>query len=254
MGSSGSVVRALNKVRRQVFQTGKSPSMLNRSQIQWAWYQFAKLMTRIALSVMFPLRFTGCENVPAQGGALVLSNHQSHLDPPMLGVGCPRQMRFMARLSLFHFSPFGWLIQSLGAIPIDREGSALSGIRATIQSLRQGHLVLVFPEGTRSRGGEIGTFKPGLAVVARRAGVPIVPAAIEGAYDAWPRGASLPYRGTIHLHFGRPISPEEIRACNEQELAALVKSRVRECLSLLRQRPEFAQRRPEKTNFAGKTD
>jgi 1-acyl-sn-glycerol-3-phosphate acyltransferase len=217
--------------------------MDHRTLVDRMWYQLAKSMVRILLAIMFRMRYSGQKNVPRRGGLLVVSNHQSHLDPPLIGVGCPRLMVFLARRSLFRFRPFGWLIGSLGAIPIDREGFALSGIRATINWLRQGEAVVVFPEGTRSRDGELGIFKPGLTLVARRARVPILPAAIVGGYDAWPRADHFPRPGPVHVHYGPPISPEEIAACGDQELADLVEARVRECFELLRKRREFARRR-----------
>jgi len=207
------------------------------------WYQMAKYVVRALLATWFRARYSGEENVPRQGGVLVVSNHQSHLDPPVIGAGCPRMMVFMARRTLFRFPPFAWLIGSLGAIAIDREGFALSGIRATIDALRQGEALLVFPEGTRSHDGNLGVFKPGLALVARRAEVPILPTAIEGAYQAWPRAHRFPTPRPIHVHYGRLISVAEIAACSEQELADLVEARVRECFELLRQRREFASRR-----------
>ena len=163
--------------------------MHHRTLVDRTWYRVAKSMVRIWAAVMFRARYSGERNVPRHGGVLVVSNHQSHLDAPLVGVGFPRLMVFMARRTLFRFRPFGWLIGSLGAIPIDREGFALSGIRATIEWLRRGEPLLVFPEGTRSRDGNLGVFKPGLSLVARRAKVPILPAAIEGAYQAWPRAA-----------------------------------------------------------------
>lgn len=209
---------------------------------QRLWYRTCKCMVRALLSIMFRLRYSGAKNVPRSGGVLVVSNHQSHLDPPLVGAGCPRQMTFLARVTLFRFSPFGWLIHSLGAIPINREGSALSGIRATLQALQRGEVVLVFPEGTRSRDGDLGTFKPGLTLVARRAKVPILPVAVEGAYHAWPRSESTPRPGDVHVHYGPPILPEQIESCSDEELANLVEQRVRECFELLRKRPEFARR------------
>ena len=216
--------------------------MRQGSLLQRFWYRFAKSMVQIAVSILFRPRFTGRENIPASGGALLISNHQSHLDPPMVGVGCPRQLSFLARRTLFLSFPFGWLIESLGAIPIDRDGSALAGIRATMAALRNDQIVLLFPEGTRTRDGNVGSFKPGLAMLARRSGVPVIPAAIEGAFDAWPYKAPLPRPRTIHVHYGRPITPEEIRACSEKEFGELVERRVRECFELLCQRPEFARK------------
>lgn len=217
--------------------------MQRGSRIQKIWYGLAKSVVRTLNSIVFCARYSGCRNVPRHGAALLVSNHQSHLDPPLIGAGCPRQMSYLARRTLFRFRPFGWLLKSVGGIPIDRDGSPLGGIRATLQALERGEVVLVFPEGTRTRDGEIGVFKPGLALVARRAKVPIIPAAIEGAYQAWPRDAAFPRPGTVHVHYGKPISLEEIAPCSEQELAALVQKRVSECLALLRQRKEFARRR-----------
>ncbi len=216
--------------------------MPGRSRAQKLWYQVAKSIIRIFASIAFRARYSGSANVPRTGGALLVSNHQSHLDPPIVGAGCPRQMSYLARLTLFRIFPFGWILQSVGAIPIDRDRSALSGIRATLQALQRGEMVLVFPEGTRSRDGNLGTFKPGLALVARRAKVPIIPAAIDGAHDAWPRAAAIPRFGNVYVHYGTPLLPEEIASCSEQELAALVEQRVRVCLELLRKRPELARR------------
>lgn len=216
--------------------------MRGRSRIQEIWYALAKAMVRVFVSVMFRARYSGYANVPRTGGALLVSNHQSHLDPPVVGAGCPRQMSYLARLTLFRFSPFGWLLQSVGGIPIDRDGSALSGVRATLQALQQGEMVLVFPEGTRSADGNLGVFKPGLALVARRAKVPIVPAGIDGSFRAWPRSAAVPQAGVVHVHYGRPLWPDEISSCSEEDLAVLVKQRVCECLEVIHQRPEFAKR------------
>jgi len=216
----------------------------SHSFAQGLWYRLCKYIVRVLVSITFRVRYSGCENVPRSGGVLVVSNHQSHLDPPLVGAGFPRQMTFLARVTLFRFSPFGWLISSVGAIPINRDGFALSGIRATLEALRRGEALLVFPEGTRSRDGNLGVFKPGLTLVARRAKVPILPVAVEGAYRAWPRSESVPRPYAVHVHYGPPITPEQIAACDDEELAALVEQRVRECLDLLRKRPEFARRLP----------
>lgn len=209
----------------------------------------AKYVVRPLVEIVFQARYTGCENVPASGGVLLACNHQSHLDPPLVGAGCPRQLVFLARSSLFRFRPFAWLIRSLGAIPIDREGFALSGIRTMLYWLERGEVVLVFPEGTRTHDGEIGKFKAGLALVARRAKVPILPAAIEGAFAAWPRSAAWPRPGTIHVHYGPPLWPDQIEALTEEELAGVVRDRIQECLALLRSRHPFA--RPARSRRSG---
>ena len=123
---------------------------------------------------------------------LVVSNHQSHLDPPLVGVACPRRLNCLARETLFHFAPFRWLINSLDAIPIDREGLGLAGIKESLRRLKRGEMVTIFPEGTRTGDGEIGPFLPGFTALAVRGKAAILPVAIEGAFVAWPRGGSRP--------------------------------------------------------------
>ena len=164
---------------------------------------------------------------------LVVSNHQSHFDPPLVGAGCPRRMNFLARETLFRFAPFRWLINSLDAIPIDRDGLGLNGIKESLRRLKRGEMVLIFPEGTRTRDGNVADFRPGFTVLAARAKAWILPVAIEGAFAAWPRWKKLPGLGTIHVHYGEPLPPEEVVATDERELVAEVQRRVRECHAML---------------------
>ncbi len=221
----------------------KSKPLAERKIVGWMWYEGCRLMVRLAFTYAFEVRYSGQENIPRNGGVLVASNHQSHLDPPLIGGGCKRHMSYLARDSLFRFAPFAWLIHSFGAIPIDREGLGLSGVKETLRRLKQGKMVLVFPEATRTRDGEIGRFKPGFASMAVRSNAAILPAAIEGAYQAWPRRRRFPGFGLIHVHFGRPLLPCEFGNRSERELVEEVERRVRECQALVRRRPVFARRR-----------
>ena len=101
-------------------------------------------------------------------------------------------MNYLARETLFRFAPLGWLIHSLDAIPIDRDGLGLNGIKESLRRLKRGEMVLIFPEGTRTRDGEMAPFRPGFTVLAARSKAWILPVAIEGAFDAWPRSRKLP--------------------------------------------------------------
>lgn len=215
--------------------------MIQRSLPHRLWYAFSKFWIRLGLTMAFGVRYTGTNNVPKEGGVLLVSNHQSYLDPPLLGAGLPRMMNSMARKSLFRFRPFAWLIRSYNAFPVDREGSALGGIKETLRRLKQGEVVLVFPEGARTLDGEIAPFLPGFAALAVRSGAAILPAAMEGAYDAWPRGRSLPRFRCIHVHFGVPMLPEEIRQYDERALIEELERRVRYYHAQLRQHPELAR-------------
>ena len=111
--------------------------MLNR-----LWYNLLKLMLQLGGVTIYGVRHWGRENIPKSGGVLVVSNHQSHLDPPLVGIGCPRHMNYLARDTLFRFAPFGWLLQSVGAIKIDREGIGLGGIKESLRRLKRGEMVL----------------------------------------------------------------------------------------------------------------
>jgi len=209
---------------------------------KWLWYESLRLLIRLAATFVFQTRYTGQGNIPKTGGVLVVSTHQSHLDPPLIGSGSSRQMRALARDSLFRFKPLALLIRSLNAIPIDREGIGLAGVKETLRQLKQGRMVLVFPEATRTPDGEIGRLKPGFGSMALRGKAAILPVVIEGAYDVWPRHKKFPGPGVIHVHYGPPIPPEQIAELGERELVKEVRRRLCECQAMVRRRPVMAER------------
>jgi 1-acyl-sn-glycerol-3-phosphate acyltransferase len=151
-------------------------------------------------------------------------------------------MNYLARDTLYGFAPFDWLMNSLGAIPIDREGGGLAGIKETFRRLKRGAMVLMFPEGTRTKDGRIGRFRPGFTTLAVRGRAAVLPAAIEGAYHAWPKRRKFPGPGTIHVHYGPALSPQAVAEFSEAELLAEAERRVRACHDLLCRRPVFAGR------------
>jgi 1-acyl-sn-glycerol-3-phosphate acyltransferase len=183
---------------------------------------------------VFGFRVRFAEPLPARGGLLVLSSHQSHLDPLLLGLACDRRLSSLARSSLFHFAPFGAVISALDAVPIDRNASMVAAMRAVIARLKAGKAVTIFPEGSRTADGQLGEFKPGFALMAKRAGVPIAPVAIVGAHECWPRSRRLPRPGRIRLEFGKVITADEVAALEEQQLFELCCTRIRELDALAR--------------------
>jgi 1-acyl-sn-glycerol-3-phosphate acyltransferase len=194
-----------------------------------AWQAFLKYLARLAAITLFRVRTRGRELVPATGGSLLLSNHQSNLDPLFVGLTCNRRLNYVARATLFRFGPLRWLLRTLDAIPIDREGLGLAGLKETLKRLKRGELVLLFPEGTRTRNGELQPIKPGFCVVARRAGVPIVPVALAGSYEAWPRERRILRITPIYVHYGPPLLPAEFSRLNDAELVAEVERRIGAC-------------------------
>lgn len=204
------------------------------------WYAFSKFWIRLGLMLAFRVRYTGVNNVPMEGPVLLIANHQSFLDPPLVGAGLPRMMNSLARKSLFRFAPFAWLIRSYNAIPLDLEGTALGGIKETLRRLKDGEVVLLFPEGARTPDGEIAPFMSGFTTLAARSRASILPVAMEGAFQVWPRTRRFPRLGHIHVHFGVPISPEEAKRLGERELVAEIERRVRYYHAQLRQHPVFS--------------
>ncbi|MDD5457786.1 MAG: lysophospholipid acyltransferase family protein [Phycisphaerae bacterium] len=175
------------------------------------------------------LRFYGISNIPRKGAFLLISNHQSFFDPLFVGTRARRTLVFMARDTLFKKKFFGWLIHSVKAIPVRRGEADLSAIRTIIDQLKKGQSVCLFPEGTRTENGRIAEFKPGFSLLARRANVPILPAVIDGAFEAWPRTKKFPsFRKTIFIKYGEPISTEQIKHMDDRQLAQFVTDRLRQ--------------------------
>jgi 1-acyl-sn-glycerol-3-phosphate acyltransferase len=194
-----------------------------------------RFASRLLAIGVFRIRCWGRENIPATGGGLLLSNHQSNLDPYLVGLCSDRLLSYVARRTLFRFAPFGWFITWLGAIPIDREGSGIAGLKETLKRLKQGELVLLFPEGTRTADGEVRPLKPGFCAIARRSQLPLVPLAFDGTFDAWPRQQRLPRPAVIHVRFGQAIAPNEVATMSDQALVAEVERRIRACHAAARQ-------------------
>jgi 1-acyl-sn-glycerol-3-phosphate acyltransferase len=177
----------------------------------------------------------GREHVPKSGGVLVVSNHQSHLDPILVGLACDRRLNYVARDTLFGFAPFAWLMMTLDAIPLDREGTGLRGLKESLRRLKDGEMLLIFPEGTRTRDGKVGTLKPGFLALARRAKAPLLPVALDGSYESWPRRNLLPQPAVIQIRFAAPLAPEAMSKMSDEELLSEVDYRIRQSHALVRE-------------------
>jgi len=166
----------------------------------------------------------GVEHLPRTGGALIVANHQSFLDIPIVAVATPRHVAFVARASLESSRFLKWLMRESGVVLIHPNTPDRAALEGMIAHLEQGDCVAVFPEGTRTHDGSLGVFRAGAAVAARRAGVPILPAGIRGAFEAWPRARKLPRRARITVRFGDPIPPgtEDAIERARSEIAAMI--------------------------------
>ncbi|MBN1845164.1 MAG: 1-acyl-sn-glycerol-3-phosphate acyltransferase [Sedimentisphaerales bacterium] len=195
--------------------------------MRW-WYRLWQLLSQVVFSVFLGLRVFGREHVPRRGAVLLLSNHQSFLDPVLCGVGLPREMDYIARDSLFRNRLFAWYIRSLNAFPIQRGQADLTAIRTILRRLQLDRGIVLFPEATRTDDGRIRPVKGGFELLIRKAKVPTLPVVIDGAYEAWPRDQLLPGMGRVTIRFGKPILPAEVRALGRDGLVDLVNRRLRQ--------------------------
>lgn len=166
------------------------------------WYLLARIVGIPWALAYLRLRWVGSEHIPREGPALLVSNHLSNLDPFMLAAGCPRNLTFLAKKELFRNALVRFLITRWGAVPIEREQADVEAARIALRLLREGHILVIFPEATRSRTGRLGPFKVGAAHVALKLRVPIVPAAVTGTDRVLPRGARWPRPGAVFVRYG----------------------------------------------------
>ena len=174
-------------------------------------YAFAKLVVRAVGRILWRVDVRGAANVPRDGPLIVACNHISLLDPPLLGGSCPRKINYMAKRELFAIPVFGPLIRALAAYPVDREGSAAGAIKRSIEVLRRGEAIGIFPEGGRNASGAAQA-RRGVALLASLAHAPVVPAAIVGS----DRAARL---GRVTVVFGTPIRLDPGRKASRDDLA-----------------------------------
>ena len=189
----------------------------------WGWTCLKLGVTRVDVK--------GREQLAVERGAIVMANHQSHLDPPALIYLSPSPVRFLTKRSLFFIPIFGWTLWALGHIPINRRDrkSAFESIDKAAATISKGKLVVIFPEGTRSHTDELLPFKKGGFVLAVRGGIPIIPAGISGTHQAFKKGFNTVERGPISVVFGEPIDTTAYSLETKEDLMQLVHSRILSC-------------------------
>mgnify|MGYP001821581367 FL=1 len=165
-------------------------------------------VAKVVFAAYAPVTTIGLENIPAAGGVLITSNHARNLDSVLVWLTCPRRVAFLGKKELYDTPLSAWFFRGYGVIPVDRENPTLSMMRDTLNALRDGVPVMVAPEGTRSPNGELQPFKSGFVKFAHKARVPILPTAIIGSYEVWPRENRFPRPSKITVVYGKPIMIE----------------------------------------------
>ncbi|MFM7181794.1 MAG: lysophospholipid acyltransferase family protein [Verrucomicrobiales bacterium] len=174
-------------------------------------YRICHTLSRVFGAVFFRLRVHGREHMPESGGALIVSNHVSFLDPPLIGCAYRQPIFYLARKTLFK-GPLAWLLPRIQVIPVDQGKADMAGLKRVLAMLKSGHRVLLFPEGTRSPDGSLQAAEAGVGFIIAKCGTPVIPTRIFGAHEAFPRHSKFPRPGRVHVVSGPPVDFSTIPA------------------------------------------
>jgi 1-acyl-sn-glycerol-3-phosphate acyltransferase len=199
-----------------------SPAVLYRAGQGGAWIGLKLAGVRY--------RVVGRQNVDPEQNYVFMPNHQSNLDPSVIMLGIDRDLRFMAKASLFRIPVLGQAMLGGGFVPVERDKreKAVAAVEAAAGELRRGHDFLIFPEGTRSRDGRMLPLKKGPFILAIKAQVPIVPVAVRGTCALWPKGSMKIRAGDVTLEILDPIPTEGLETDSRHALRDKVQARLRE--------------------------
>lgn len=169
-------------------------------------YRFSRLLLRILFRLFNRWHVSGREHVPNTGGLLLIANHTSYSDPPIVGAACPRPVNFMAKAELFRIPLLAGFIRRTHAFPVSRGSPDRAALRRALRLLRQDRVLLIFPEGTRSPDGRLKEFETGAAFIALATQAQIIPVAILGADHLLPRGKPILLPAKLRVRFGPPLN------------------------------------------------
>lgn len=175
-------------------------------------YLFSWIASLVAIKLNFERKVFGRENVPRKGPFIFVSNHASYIDPLVLGtaIPCSKWMYYIAKKDLFEKPLKVWYLKKIHALPLDRDGD-IAAIKTVVKLLKSGRSVILFPEGTRTKDGNLKRAKPGAGFIVAKAGVPVLPAYIEGSLEAMPAGKESVKKGSkINVFIGKPIRFDDI--------------------------------------------
>jgi 1-acyl-sn-glycerol-3-phosphate acyltransferase len=191
------------------------------------FYRLCRSLFRFFFAVFCRWEIEGLENVPEKGPVIIVANHVSNWDPIVIGCAVERQVHFMAKKELFEIPFLGFLISVLGSFPVDRGCVDRAAIRQTLKLLNQGEIVGIFPEGTRSKTGELLPPSPGAAYIALKAQVPICPVALLGTNKIFCSGLFPKFK----IRVGSLLDFSDKEKKDIQEVADLMMEKIQELLN-----------------------
>lgn len=200
----------------------------NRALWRIAVWQFMQAMAWLFLMVVYRTRCWGTRNIPADGPVLFLSNHQSFYDPVVIGFGASKRHFYSLGRSTLFQTPIARLFERVSnSIAVEQGAGDVKAMKKCIEVLKEGQALMLFPEGARTLTGEVEKFETGAMLIIKRAKPTVIPVAVEGVYDVWPRGQKKPkWSGRLGVMYGEPISAEELTAMKANDAMELIRSRV----------------------------
>ena len=176
------------------------------------WWAASKALVLSFCKLYFRLRVEGRHHVPKTGPLLLVANHASYVDPPLVGITAGRWVGFLAQAGLAKLGPLRWWLTQMGVTLIDRDAPSKEALRVIAECLGKGEAVGIFPEGTRSADGSVGPFRNGVEFLVRRTGATVVPIGLDGNFRAFPRKAILPRPRKLVVRYGAPMTAAEVLA------------------------------------------
>lgn len=189
-------------------------------------YRICRWLAQAIYTFVWRGRAFHADRVPRTGGVLLVSNHQSFLDPVLATLAIPRECNYMARDTLFHSDKLRPVIEYLNAFAVKRGTGDVGAIKETIRRLKAGKVVLAFPEATRTSDGTIRDMRPGVVLIARKTKTPLVPTLILGAFNSWPRTQKLPKPRPIIVAYGQPLYPHKHPDMSDEACIAVVRNGI----------------------------
>jgi 1-acyl-sn-glycerol-3-phosphate acyltransferase len=186
-------------------------------------YYLCYTLSKIIARLFFSLRVVHPELMIEEGPLIVASNHQSFVDPPLVGICSKRDLYYLARKTLLNIPLLGKLLPHINVIPVDRDGNDMSALKTIIRLIRSGKGVVLFPEGTRSPDGSLQRGKQGIGLIIAKSKAPVQPVRVFGAFEAFPKGSGKISATPLTVVIGEPLrfTPEELdpASCGGDERA-----------------------------------
>jgi 1-acyl-sn-glycerol-3-phosphate acyltransferase len=204
--------------------------------MNWS-YRLGWIFFRTLFSTYFRCQFFNAERVPAKGPVILASNHASFIDPPLVGAGFNRMVNYLARHTLFRVPILGAMLRSWKVVPVDRESGG-AGLKAIMDRLMEGGIILLFPEGTRTSDGSLLPAKSGVGLTVIKSTAPVVPVRVFGTFEVYGRRLRFPRPGRLTVKYGQPLDfqalREEARTCTKPRLKKIYQEVAEEIMAAIK--------------------